>query len=99
MRLTTAGPKSGHLAGVLWQTDSRPRIALLQSLVSINQDHVRMTTGGGPLIYRATLPRSGSAGSAAQCGAIKFRQTGNRAGAGRSGRRDRARTSAGHPVP
>jgi hypothetical protein len=54
-RVTTPGPNSGHLARVLWQTDSRPRIALLQSLVGINQDHVRMTTGSGPLIYRPRL--------------------------------------------
>jgi hypothetical protein len=54
-RLTTPGPNSGHLAGVLWQTDSRPRIALLQSLMGINQDNGRMTTGSGPLIYRPRL--------------------------------------------
>jgi hypothetical protein len=51
-------PKSGQLADVLWQTDSRPRIALLQSLIGINQDHVRMTTGSGPLIYRAAQRRT-----------------------------------------
>lgn len=44
-RLTTPGLKSGHLAGVLRQTHSRPRIALLQSLMGVNQDHVRMITG------------------------------------------------------
>jgi hypothetical protein len=44
-RLTTPGAKSEHLAGTLRQTDSRPRIALLQSLVGVNQDHVRMITG------------------------------------------------------
>ena len=44
-RLTTPGSKSGQHAGVLRQTNSRPRIALLQSLVGVNQDHVRMITG------------------------------------------------------
>ena len=44
-RLTTPGPKSGHLTAVLRQTDPRTRIALLQSLMGVNQDHVRMITG------------------------------------------------------
>lgn len=44
-RLTTPGSKSGHLAAVLRQIDPRPRIALLQSLVGVNQDHVRTITG------------------------------------------------------
>jgi hypothetical protein len=52
-RLTTLGPKSRHRAGVLWQTDLRPRIAPLQSLVGINHYHVRMTAGSGPPIYCA----------------------------------------------
>ena len=43
--LTTPGSKSGHLASALRRTDSRPRIALLQSLVGINQSHNRMTKG------------------------------------------------------
>jgi len=43
--LTTPSSKSGHLARALRRTDSRPRIALLQSLVGINQSHGRMTTG------------------------------------------------------
>jgi hypothetical protein len=45
VRLTTPGSNSGHLAAVLRQKDSRPRIALLQSLVVVSQDHVRMLTG------------------------------------------------------
>ena len=43
--LTTPNSKSGHHARAMWRTDSRPRIALLQSLVGINQSHGRMTTG------------------------------------------------------
>ncbi len=86
-RLTTRGPNSGHLAGVLWQTDSRPRIALLQSLAGINQDHVRMTTGSGPLIYRRrpapyATPgqREQFLGRAAQCGHDAMAQTRSRLG-------------------
>jgi hypothetical protein len=45
MPLRTPGSKSGHLAGALRQTDPRHRIALLQSLIGVNQDHVRMVTG------------------------------------------------------
>ena len=62
-------------------------MALLQSLVGINQDHVRMTTGSGPLIYRAAqrrTPRSGSTssflGRAAQGGHDAVAQTRSRLG-------------------
>ncbi len=61
-------------------------MALLQSLVGINQDHVRMTTGSGPLIYRAQrrTPRSGSTssflGRAAQGGHDAVAQTRSRLG-------------------
>jgi hypothetical protein len=59
MPLTTPGLKgTRHLAGILWQKDRRPRIALLQSLVGINEDQVRMITGSGPLIYRAPTPHA-----------------------------------------
>jgi len=54
-RLATPGSKSGHLAGVLRQSDSRPHIALLQSLAGVNQDHVRTGTGM-PSTYLSRCP-------------------------------------------
>src|SRR5581483_11569630 len=42
--LTAPGAPSAHIARALLRADSRHRIALLQSLVSINQSHGRMTT-------------------------------------------------------